>query len=160
MKGAKDVGQRVKNIDPRDNPGANFGEKGTVTAVINGVVYVDYDNGDSGNARKPEKYYKILNEGRIAKEYRNDTPSYNTTSPAPKPMKGIIETMKRMAMQVTAPNKLKLIDSGLMLADGTYTADAKEAVLQTFCDTEPSQTTLLAIADAILADRKAKKDNN
>ncbi len=163
------LGQRIKNIDPRENAGANVGEKGMIVEIANGKVYVEYDNGDTGNSAKPEKYYQILNEGRICKEWQDrengydcgpcekyaDKPSINMN-----PISSAIKAVKRALMSST---DRALIDAGLKDECGTFTATAIELLNQSACEADVASganSVLVSASTAILADRKAKKEAN
>lgn len=105
------VGYRIQNIDPRDEPGENYGEYGTVTRVANDLVYVEYDNGNTGNSAKPEKYYKIVERAQCS---------------APKTMNSIVTFIKNLTL--SADEKL-LREVGLKNECGEYSSQAQQIVL-------------------------------
>lgn len=155
------VGDRIRNIDPRtsDKRGANYGEYGEVTDVDDGIVYVEYDNGDEGNSAKPEKYYQIIEKADNACRPCKEEYAPRTNTKTMSVIQSAVRAVKRFAMSATERN---LIDAGLKDECGVYTDTAKELLLQTMGDTDVASTNsvLVAASNAILAERKAQKDNN
>lgn len=132
------VHDRVLNIDPRDEPGNNAGEQGTVTDIVGGTVYVTYDNGSTGKSSKPEKYYK-----RIAKNNAQSTKNMNS-----------ITTFIRN-FTLSASEKL-LRKHGLKTECGTYTSTAQQLVLEKI--TSENEPFLIEMATKFEAEQKAEKE--
>lgn len=138
------AGVRIINVDPRENPGANYGERGTIVDISNGYFYVAYDNGDNGKTNKPEKYYKIINDS---------TPCVTAECTAKKPMQSITTFIKNLVL--TADEKI-LREVGLKNECGEYSNTAKEIVLNFL--TSQNEAKLVEWATAYKAELKAKKD--
>lgn len=140
------IGQTVKNIS-RDSK--RYGETAKVINTNGTAIEVEYEDGYIGSANTGSKYYQVVNGGNTSNGIKSEVEKMD-----------VIKTIKRMALAVGNPNKLKLMDAGLLTECGTYTDDAVTAVTQALCESEASQAQLLAIAEAIIAERKAKKTCN
>lgn len=147
-------GARIKCIKRPENGNGNFGRLGTVTEVDeDGIVYVEYDNGNTGQSNKPELYYQIVTYTGVkaGKTRTISSPSYRTSNNF---MDGALNIVKRMTL--TADDK-KLIRAGLMTECGLYTDQATAIVEQEAA--AAARTRLLEVATAIIADRKEAKED-
>lgn len=148
-------GDRIKCIKRPDNgKNGNFGKLGKVTEVDeDGVVYVQYDDGITGYAGHPERYYQKVNYSgyKPGTTRKVSGPTHRESNNF---MDGALNTVKRMTL--SADDK-KLIRTGLMTECGLYTEEAQAVVNQDAA--AATRTRLLAVADAILADRKDAKED-
>ncbi len=146
----------IKRPDSGNN--GNFGREGVVTDVDDGVVYVEYDNGNTGNSDKPELYYKkIVTAGHRARDGKYVS---STSHREPKTfMDGITAAIRRATMG--QPNK-NLVKAGLMTEDGLFTESAVAYLAQQACAADVAlgaNSALVTAANAIIADRKENKED-
>lgn len=140
------IGQRIRNIKKPKSGGGNYLEFGEVVDVIDGVVYVEYENGDEGHSSKPSEYYQIINNAQ-GNSYVVDAPVKTNMN--------LLRTIKRMTMNA---GQKALIDSDLKSECGTYTKDAIDVLLQEYA--AENEARLIEIANGILEERKAQKEAN
>lgn len=150
-------GDRIECIKRPDSGNGNYGRQGVVTEINeDGVVYVEYDNGNTGQSDKPESYYKkVVTAGYRAKDGKYVT---GTSYREPKNiMDGITAAIRRATMG--QPNK-NLVKAGLMTEGGMFTLAAVEYLAQQACAADVAlgaTSVLVTAATAIIADRKEQK---
>lgn len=155
------IGDRIENIDPRDDAGDNYGEEGFVTDIDNTYVYVEYDNGTTGKSKVPEKYYQIISDRNARVNGARATSNTNThmTPIQLTPIQSVLSAVKRALMSTT---EKALIDSGLKDACGTYTPTAIAILAQSAAAADVALGTdsvLIAAANAVMAEKKENKNS-
>lgn len=145
------IGATVENIHEDSE---RYGETATVISFGGHGIAVQYDDGYVGKAITASKYYRVLNDapcGRSAGASEGSTMMEGIGS--------VLKAVKRMAM---GANDKALIDSGLKDECGNYTCTAIALLNQNAAAADVAlgtESVLISAANAVLADRKAKKDN-
>lgn len=146
-------GDRVLNIDPRDEPSGYKGEYATVTNVVGDTVYVQYDDGHLGHSDKPWKYYKVISRASNDFVCKSNAFTNEVTKKSTTMLQGIKNFIKNIALS----SDEKLLRKYELKNDcGEYSDEAKALVLRYL--TAQNESVLIEWAKAYDEEVKAEKE--
>ncbi len=131
------VGVRVECLANK-----NEGKSGTITHIIDGMYYVEYDDCSTGCSTKPEKYYKII-------------PGCKTNNaPAQK-----MSLISKLMLSLKSEPEKSFIKAGITQASGEFTCEGKELFINWLFQDEATRTKFnTEVAQPILEQIKEDKD--
>lgn len=126
------VGQRIILLDVDTIRHENTGKSGIITSICEGIVYVEYDDGNCGKSNNPSRYYKIIEEKTSI-------------------MTSIKEFVKNSLLNA---DEKALREVGFKDSCGNFTSEARDLAINLLC--EESESKMVEIAKAMIAEKKAK----
>lgn len=151
-----EIGDWVKNIDPRNNPSVRKGQYAKITDIDYNydndeieTVFVIYQDGKVGHSNKPSKYYQVVDCPPCG-----STTSSSANGSTKKGMKSIIKFVKNLGL--SADERL-LRKEGLKTECGEYTGTAIDLVINKICG--DNEEFLVKMAKEFKKGRKADKED-
>jgi hypothetical protein len=128
-----EVGKRVKNIHPKCK---NYLKRGKVTTIMDGWVFVVYDDGYGGQSNNPSKYYELIDCGKTnnAMEKIMDITKAFVTAFLPEPEKSYRKAGITNGDGILTDQGGKIFLTYLLTKTPSFKADVVDGILQDLKD--------------------------